>query len=317
MTTGAAYAKAKWESRRWILSGGLRYTLVRTSATFGRQLRTYPFLPEAFTATQQNVAGALGASYAVNPAVQLTANVSRSFRAPNIDDVSKIFDSAPGNVIIPNPDLQPEIANNASAGLRWHGEVITFEGYGYGTLLSDAIVRRDADIKGQDSIVYDGQRSNVQANQNAARARVLGFSASLRARVLSGGPHRLDLSSRLSQSWGRDLTAGVPLDHIPPMFGRSELRYRYKRFTTTLWTDYHGWKRIEDYSPGGSGKPQYATPEGMPAWWTLSLSVRARLSRVVHLTAGCENLLDQHYRTFSSAISGPGRNVFLQAEMNF
>ncbi|MBK6378561.1 MAG: TonB-dependent receptor [Chitinophagaceae bacterium] len=36
---------------------------------------------------------------------------------PNVDDIGKLFESAPGNVAVPNPDLSPEYAWNFEVGV--------------------------------------------------------------------------------------------------------------------------------------------------------------------------------------------------------
>ena len=38
------------------------------------------------------------------------------FRAPNIDDIGKVFDSEPGSVVVPNVHLKPEYAYSSDLG---------------------------------------------------------------------------------------------------------------------------------------------------------------------------------------------------------
>ena len=42
---------------------------------------------------------------------------STGFRAPNVDDLGKVFDSTPGQVIVPNPGLRPERTLNTEVGI--------------------------------------------------------------------------------------------------------------------------------------------------------------------------------------------------------
>ncbi|MFZ4549484.1 MAG: hypothetical protein ACOYN4_18700, partial [Bacteroidales bacterium] len=56
---------------------------------------------------------------------------------------------------------------------------------------------------------------------------------------------------------------------------------------------------------------QYATADGMPAWFTLNVRASYQFNRNISLQAGVENILDKHYRNFASGISAPGRNVFV------
>ncbi len=48
---------------------------------------------------------------------QINLNTSTGFRAPNLDDVGKIFDPVAGIVVVPNPDLKPEYAYNIDLGI--------------------------------------------------------------------------------------------------------------------------------------------------------------------------------------------------------
>ena len=74
---------------------------------------------------------------------------------------------------------------------------------------------------------------------------------------------------------------------------------------------YQGWKRIEDYNiVGGEDNEQYATPYGMPAWYTLNLKAGYAISEKLTLQAGIDNITDQHYRVFASGVSAPGRNLY-------
>ena len=50
--------------------------------------------------------------------MQINLNLSSGFRAPNLDDVAKVFDSSPGNVVVPNPGLKPEYAYSIDAGIE-------------------------------------------------------------------------------------------------------------------------------------------------------------------------------------------------------
>ena len=43
-------------------------------------------------------------------------NLTTAFRAPNIDDIGKVFDSEPGSVVVPNNQLKPEHAYGGELG---------------------------------------------------------------------------------------------------------------------------------------------------------------------------------------------------------
>ncbi|HZH36636.1 MAG TPA: hypothetical protein VEX65_05140, partial [Flavisolibacter sp.] len=84
-----------------------------------------------------------------------------------------------------------------------------------------------------------------------------------------------------------------------------------------LFALYNGWKRLEDYNPGGEDNAQYATPDGTPSWLTLNLRTTVNLHKQLSLQAGIDNILDRNYRYFASGFSAPGRHVILALRSSF
>ena len=62
----------------------------------------------------------------INKTSFVYSNVATGFRAPNIDDMGKIFDSQPDRVIVPNEKLQPEYSYTAEIGA--HMKVVQANG---------------------------------------------------------------------------------------------------------------------------------------------------------------------------------------------
>jgi len=89
------------------------------------------------------------------------------------------------------------------------------------------------------------------------------------------------------------------------------------KFKGDFYVLYNGWKRISDYSPSGEDNQKYATPEGMPAWFTLNLKLSYQVNKYLNIEAGMENILDQNYRKFASGISAPGRNIIAALRFSF
>jgi hemoglobin/transferrin/lactoferrin receptor protein len=67
----------------------------------------------------------------------------------------------------------------------------------------------------------------------------------------------------------------------------------------------------------GEDNEQYATPQGMPAWYTLNLRGSVQFHRRWQLQAGLENILDRNYRHFASGFSAPGRNFMVALRTQF
>lgn len=266
----------------------------------------------ATSASQNNFtySGTIGLIYKPAEEVSLIANVSSGYRAPNIDDLTKVFESAAGSVIVPNEDLKPEKTVTSDLGFRITSQNKRFEletTFFY-TRFFDAIVTDDYTYNGQSVIIYDGVPSQVLANQNKKKAFVTGFSSSLKMYVFDN----LLLTANYNYTMGRIVEDGnhSPLDHIPPFYGKVGLSYSKSIFAIEAYMLYNGKKDIKDYVLNGEDNEQYAPPGGMPAWETYNAKASVTVFKHASLFAGIENILDTQYRTFASGMNAPGRNVY-------
>ncbi|MGB1316981.1 MAG: TonB-dependent receptor plug domain-containing protein, partial [Flavobacteriales bacterium] len=195
--TAARYPRSNWATagayltyryrpiEKISLQGGIRYSHFFLNADFDTT-----FFPLPFTQAKLNdgaVTGSLGFVYNPTKKWSVSINGSTGFRSPNVDDIGKVFDSEPGAVVVPNPSLKAEYAYNVEAGVaKVFGKSVKLEITGYYTFLSNALVRRDFTLNGADSIVYDGELSQVQAIQNAASAYVYGVQAGVEVKFPKG-----------------------------------------------------------------------------------------------------------------------------------
>jgi len=312
MTTAAAYLAHSWEiNEKYILTEGVRFNYVELKSEWKDTLLFhFPFS----SVEQKNnaVNGNIGFVAMPGCGWRFTLLGSSGFRAPNVDDMGKVNESTDGSLIIPNPALKPEFAYSGEAGISKNfGNKIKLEGVYFYTLLQDAIVVKDAQFNGADSVLYDGVLSKVQSAQNADEAYIQGFSANF----LADFNENFSLKSSINYTYGmyKDKTNDtlVPMDHIPPVFGQTSLMHRCKRFESEFNVRYNGWKHIEDYSPSGEDNLPQATVYGMPAWYTLNIKTAFEVNEHVKLIVGIDNILDMHYRTFASGVSAPGRNLII------
>jgi hemoglobin/transferrin/lactoferrin receptor protein len=250
------------------------------------------------------------------------ANFSTGFRMPNVDDIGKIFDSEPGTVLIPNPDLKPEYAKNfeVNAG-RVISDKVMIDLTGYFTHLDNALVRRGATLNGQDSIIYDGELSKVLALQNAAFVRIIGLQANLEIKFSKF----LSFSSKLSIQKGSEETddgSSSPSRHAPPTFGVSRLEFKKGDFRAQLFSEYSAGFSFSQLPLEERGKPElYAIDENgnpySPSWTTFNLKGFYKLNDFLSLSGGIENITNNRYRTYSSGIAAPGRNLIVALIANF
>jgi hemoglobin/transferrin/lactoferrin receptor protein len=319
--TWALYVSDQYHvTEKITLEAGARYTLFKLLADFDTTFYPFPFT----TADLNNGAltGSTGMVYRPGDSWVLSINLSTAFRSPNVDDVGKVFDSEPGSVTVPNPDLRAEYAWNIDAGLaKVIAGSVKIDLTGYYTYLDNALVRRDYMLSGMDSIFYNGELSKVQAIQNAARARVFGIQAGMEIKLPVGFGLMTDLNLQKGEEELDDGSVS-PSRHAPPWFGSTRLNYASGKLEMQLYGIYCGEKSFEEMPMEETGKAYlYAMDSDgnpyAPAWATLNLKAAYRLNDEISFAAGLENITDRRYRTYSSGISAPGRNYIMSVQVKF
>jgi hemoglobin/transferrin/lactoferrin receptor protein len=307
----------KSNNGKWIVNDGLRLQYVGLHSTLiNNNFFNFPFT--AIDQRQQALTGNLGVVHLRSNNIRIAANLASAFRAPNIDDAARIFESSSSarQLIVPNPDLKPEHTYTADINLQYKNEKIKMELGGFYTLFRNAISLAPFRLNGQDSVLFNGIMARVIANQNTRRAFVRGFNY----RIDIALAEELRWETTVTTTYGRFINPNKtlkPLDHIPPTFGRSGLLYQQKDMTWEFFILFNGTKHIADFNPDGEDNGQYATPDGMPSWYTLNIRTEYRLRKGFTLQAGLENLLDRNYRYFASGFSAAGRNLFVTIRQNF
>lgn len=319
----AAYVNQEYRlSDQLTLQGGLRYNRFRLESDFRNNADFYPLPFNSADINNGAVTGSLGIVFKPSKNWVIRTNAGTAFRSPNVDDIGKVFDSVPGTVVVPNLDLKAEYATSFDIGIaRTFGDFMKIDMSGYYTVLKNAMVRRDYQLNGRDSIMYDGTLSRVQALQNAAKVRVYGLQAGIEI-DLSGG---FLFSSDLNYQEGKEeLDDGTtsPSRHAAPLFGVSRLRYDRKKATVEVNLVYQAEKLHKDLALSEKEKVEIYAMDGngntfAPAWYTLNFKSIVQLTDTFTLSAGLENITDQRYRPYSSGLSGPGRSFVLSLKAAF
>lgn len=328
----ARYPQAEWASyaayvtyqmnpsERMHVMAGLRYNRFAMDAVFDTTF--YPFPYTKADISNGALTGSIGVAFRSDKNWMASINVSTGFRAPNVDDAGKVFDSSPGFVIVPNPDLKPEYAYNAELSLgKIIGTDLKFDITGYYTRLEDALVRRDFTLNGQDSIFYDGELSRVQAIQNAAVATVYGVQVGVEFKMAKG----LGLESKYNYQHGEeeiDDGSTSPSRHAPPWFGLTRLSYGVDRLQMQLYAVYSGKKDFDELPEEEQAKTEIYAEDAdgnpySPSWYTLNYKASYQVTDHFSIGVGMENLTDRRYRPYSSGIVAPGRNFILSARATF
>jgi len=303
-------------SEKITFNTGLRYNLVTLNST----IKDNSFFNVPFTSISMSngaVTGAAGIVLRPMGKMQININTSTGFRAPNLDDVGKIFDPVAGIVVVPNPDLKPEYAYNTDLGIsKDFAGFLHLDITGFYTWLNNAMIRHDFLFNGEDSIIYKGELSKVQAITNATYARVFGININLQTNITD----YLSIRSVLNITEGKE-KGDIPLRHAAPVFGSTHIIYKSSQLTADLYSSYNGSRKFEDMPPTEIDKPYlYATDKNgnpwSPGWFTLNIKISYNVMKWAILNAGVENILDYRYRPYSSGIVAPGRNFIISLRVN-
>jgi hemoglobin/transferrin/lactoferrin receptor protein len=302
------------------LLSGIRYNHTGLHASFDTTFFPFPFTSARLG--KGALTGSAGLIYKPEVSLLISLNLSTGFRAPNIDDIGKVFDSEPGSVVVPNPELKHEYTWHTELNVvKTFGKVLKIELSGYYTLLNNAMVRRDFSLNGKDSILYDGENSRVQAIQNAARAWVWGVQAAFDAKMPAG----FGMSAQFNILKGEEeLDDGsiASLRHAAPPFGTAHLTYSTNRFKADIYGVYSAEIGFEELAPSERNKPQlYAIDQDgnpySPQWYTINFKALYQITDYLLISGGLENITDQRYRPYSSGIAAAGRNMIVSVKITF
>lgn len=309
-------------SERVRLQTGIRYNFISLNADFTNNIDFFPLPFNTAKSDFGAFTGSFGLIINPNPSISISPVFSTGFRAPNVDDIGKIFDSEPGSLLVPNPDLKAEYAYNSevNVNIRLHKRVkIDFTGF-Y-TLLDNAMVRRPFAFDGEDQIIYDGELSEVLAIQNAASAKVYGLQAGVEISLSQS----LLLTSRYNWQKGTEELndeSESPSRHAAPAFGITRLTYAKNNWRLELSGQYSAKVSAEKLPIEEQAKPHLYAKDDQdlpysPSWWTVNLMGTYQILPFLELSTGIENIGNQRYRPYSSGLSATGRNFTFSLKGSF
>ncbi len=254
----------------------------------------------------------LGAKYRFLEKWKISCNISTAFRNPNIDDLGKIRVKK-GELLVPNPNLKTEKSSNLELSIKkgFHFKKINgnISATGFYTILNDAIIRNSFTLPDGSSFYIDGGDTLlVTANQNTEKEKVYGLSVGMNAKI-----GKIDLSSNMVYTKGDILENGIvksPAAHIPPLFGNIKIGYTTNKLNARYIFVFNAAKPINQYG-GSVDNPENATVDGTYAWATHNIYLNFKLLERLNINFAIENILDIHYRNFSSGVSASGRNFII------
>jgi hemoglobin/transferrin/lactoferrin receptor protein len=311
----AGYMSARQKlTDKFLVNASVRLTHATTQATFNLDLFPFPF--ERVNVTNTAVNGSLGVVYLPVNTWKAYANLSTGFRAPNVDDIAKVFDSQPGNVVVPNPELKPEYAYNAEAGVVGKINSLLFDFAAYFTWLNNAIARAGATFNGEEFMEYDGVNSRVMSQQNISAVKIGGIQLGIHYQAFQQGLLKVNLNWQKGLEFYPDSTHAYSPTHVAPLFAAMHMVYTVNKLKLDVYAQYNSQITFNNlalseradkhlYARDGKGSPY------SPEWLTLNAKSSFQIADNVVVDMGIENIFDKRYRPYSSGISAAGRNVIL------
>ena len=330
--SAALYNNLKWDvNPKTTLTFGGRYTHTQMKANWDTGNGIYPTW--LLNASDSNLSRinvknhALTGSFSItnrpNPNLQLNFLASSGFRSPNIDDLGKTRESK-GTLIIPNPALLAEYANNLDFGvsfktpnkkgnfaLRMYSTFINnYIGREYSPNYKDQLTGEIIPFNFNDDIV----KTQINANIGNASIHGASFEGSWNFNT------HFSFSSDMTYTHAESLEGFGPLPSILPFYGSMMFEYKNQKLSIQIRNRFSSSKNPNDYSFGGedgleetpfkitSEKKEYL---GSLSWSVFNLSGTYDWSDKIFVRTGIENIFDSHYREFASGISAPGRSLIL------
>jgi hemoglobin/transferrin/lactoferrin receptor protein len=248
----------------------------------------------------------------------INLNFSSGFKAPDLNDVARIYNPGPKKVVVPNENLKPEYLYNADLGIQYNFSNIFVVDFDiFFSYLNNAMKILDFELDGRDSTMYNGEISKVQSIVNSGNAIVYATSLTLSWQILKQLKFKQSLTFIESLD-NHDLS----LKDTPPLYGKSALSFEKNNFDLLLSALYNskmGYDRLPQYERDRAYL--YATDDNgnpyAPSWWIIDLYANYNFAENFQVGAGVNNILDYRYRPYAWGITAPGRNFILSIRYGF
>lgn len=297
---------------RFVLRGGTRFGGARADA---------PADPESDSVAVRRGwpawVGRMGLEFRPLPELTFLGHIDRSYRAPNLDDLTSRQQTGPG-FQFENADLEPERALSFEAGVRLSTEHVEADVWGFRSLVTGAIQRRlrneeDCPV-GLSScraawtryqLINLPGEATIDGIEGSARAWLpLGFS--LRTTVAFTRGEAPNVEPRPTSS-ATPYEERVPLSRIPPLNGTVLMRWQSPIGL------YVGaglrWATAQDRLAPTDLSDARIPLGGTPGFAVVDMQAGYRWDPHLLVAVVAENLGDAAYRHHGSSINAPARGA--------
>src|SRR5204863_1391934 len=137
------YLQDRYDIGRWLTAtAGVRYGTFRASGSETSSLGTI-----AIDTRNSDFTGAVNLVFHPTQQLNLIANVMRGYRAPNIDEISRLSVRSVG-IDVPNPAAGAEHVNSYELGAKYESGRIGGSLFYYRNNLTDLLVRQPGTLNG-------------------------------------------------------------------------------------------------------------------------------------------------------------------------
>ncbi len=311
------YGLAEWQATRTLrLDTSLRYDHFRTriDTSYIDDSTTRRLFEDAGDTKNDPLTAGLGAVWEASDVASLFGNVSTSFRAPSVTEVSAVGSGVNSDFRVPNPDIEPERAVNYETGLRLRFPAVEFDVTAF-TNEVDNLIDRNAPT------TYAG-REAVQI-QNIGEARIRGVEIG----ATWFPSDAWQLTANATYTHGRDTENDRPLAQIMPWNGFVGARWEpvvdgyYIEGTLNWALDQDRVDKDQERSSDGYAVANLYAGYSLGRIWPQLPETMLRLS--------IENLFDKKYRLAttpedidypvspSNPLIEPGRNIVVGFSTRF
>lgn len=266
--------------------------------------------------------GHAGARLRILPQLSAALHYDRSFRAPNLDDLTSRQQTGPG-FQFENAGLKPEEADTFEAGLRFDFPSVEADLWVYRSIVHGAVTRSFRTI-GEcppETPQCGTSWSRFQLVNASGPSIIDGFELWGRAFL----PFNLSIRATLAYAYGEGpnpqpppedtslpYEERVPLSRIPPLNGSVELRWD-ARSSLYLGAGLR-WAALQDRLAPTDRSDARIPAGGTPGYAVFDLRAGYRVRRELVVSAILENVFDAAYRVHGSSVNGPGRGVLFAVE---
>lgn len=316
---GGAHGEAEFSRGPLALALGARVGVVRADARDDSVSGT-----RAIGSTWTPIAAHATFGWQVRPDLVFHVTADRSYRAPNLDDLTARQQSGPG-FLFENAALRPEIAHGVELGARYDDGTLRLEAWAFASRMGDTITRalREASDCPPNTPACTSSWSRYQLVNMPGTSRVDGGEVALRWRPTQSITIRANASYAYGEGRqatstlgaGADAARTVPLSRIPPLNGTLEVRIA-PTTNAYLGLGLRGALGQDRLAPTDLADARIP-PGGTPGFVVVDLRAGARVSEVGALFAALENAFDAAYRIHGSSINGAGRSLVLGGELGW